>query len=398
MTMNDSFVLSGDLNFLTLADLLQLLGSNGSSGTLQLTTQYASDPGFIYIEKGNPINAFVNKLTGIDAVYSLFGWVNGKFKFSVGKLSCDKNITKNRMEIILDGLRMLDDGDIKKIGQNANKISRTVESSHLNTDTITSIKGPLIDYMYIVDEEKFFDGEEIIEEKKHGSWMWVILSGVVEIKKETDYGEKTLFRVGDGAFIGSLGSFLERGHSRTATAVAVGNVQLGVLDTQRIAGEYACLSQESRQIVRSIERRLNQVTKRVYDTAHKDTTLRHDFKNSFPVILQGDKHMPPSIITHGEAYIIKKTAKGDVYLATLSKGDILGEFPFLDMGHEPLSAAVYGSENLETKKLDYNRIVDEYRNLSSIFKKILDYYALCISITTNMVCDTLNPDQGDQPQ
>ena len=77
--MNNTVVLHGNLNFLTLADLLQLLGSNGSSGTLQLTTQYSPEPGFIYIEKGNPIHAVASNLTGIDAIYSLFGWVDGEF-------------------------------------------------------------------------------------------------------------------------------------------------------------------------------------------------------------------------------------------------------------------------------------------------------------------------------
>ena len=100
-TFNDHFVLSGDLDFFALADLLQVLGSNGSSGTLRLTNSYSPDPGFIYFEKGNPINAVNNKLTGVGAIYSLFGWMDGKFEFSVGEPGCGKNISKNRMEIIL---------------------------------------------------------------------------------------------------------------------------------------------------------------------------------------------------------------------------------------------------------------------------------------------------------
>lgn len=394
--MINKFVLSGDLNFLSLSELLQLLGSNGSSGTLRLTSEYVSAPGFIYIKKGNPINAVNSDLTGVDAVYSLFGWVDGTFEFNVGELYCDTDITKNRMEIILEGLRKLDDGDIEKLGSNFNKDEHIIESAPVNKTAIAVIKGPLVDYIYVVDEEKFFDGEKIIEESKHGSWMWVILDGVVEISKGTDYGPKALFRVGDGAFIGGLGSFLERGHSRTASAVAVGNVQLGVLDTQRLAGEYACLSSVSRKIVRSIETRLSQVTERLFDLSSKGYDSHEYSKNCDLVISQGVNDKCPFIITNGEAYIIKKTTRREVHLATLSKGDILGLFPFADMGHEPLLADVYGSENFEMEKIDHNNIKNEYIQLPSILKKILDYYALCISVTTKMACDSLTHDTFDE--
>jgi hypothetical protein len=55
--MQDNIVLAGSLKFLALGDILQLLGANSSTGKLRLISRYASEPGFIYIENGNPVNA-----------------------------------------------------------------------------------------------------------------------------------------------------------------------------------------------------------------------------------------------------------------------------------------------------------------------------------------------------
>jgi hypothetical protein len=80
--MNESVALSGSLGFLSLGDIIQLLGSSGSTGVLRLINRYAPDPGFIYFIEGNPINAQNGEIDGLDALYSLFGWVNGSFEFT----------------------------------------------------------------------------------------------------------------------------------------------------------------------------------------------------------------------------------------------------------------------------------------------------------------------------
>jgi len=77
--MRENVVLAGNLKFLALGDILQLLGANSSTGVLRLISRYATEPGFIYFESGNPTNASCGKLVGLDAVYSLFGWTNGHY-------------------------------------------------------------------------------------------------------------------------------------------------------------------------------------------------------------------------------------------------------------------------------------------------------------------------------
>ncbi|MCK5203902.1 MAG: DUF4388 domain-containing protein, partial [Desulfobacterales bacterium] len=169
--MNNNCDLSGSLNFLNLGELLNLLGSNGSSGVLRIKSSYASESGSVYLQKGNPINAANGSLSGLSAVFALFGWTEGEFEFTEEDVTCEKTITKSRMEIILDGLRLLDEGKIAKLGQ-AKSAKQQPESS-VTSGKLPLIKGPLVDYSYIVDEEGFYDGDEIVQEGNHGDWIWV---------------------------------------------------------------------------------------------------------------------------------------------------------------------------------------------------------------------------------
>ena len=113
--MASNAVLSGNLSFLNLAELLQLLGSNTSTGVLRITNKYAAEPGIVFFVKGNPVHALNEKLSGLEAIYSLFGWSEGEFTFSEEAYDGQTTIKKSRMEIILDGLRKLDDGEIERL-------------------------------------------------------------------------------------------------------------------------------------------------------------------------------------------------------------------------------------------------------------------------------------------
>jgi hypothetical protein len=103
--MRDNVVLAGNLKFLALGDIMQLLGANSSTGVLRLISRYATEPGFIYFENGNPTNASCGNKMGLEAVYSLFGWTDGEFEFSKENISSQRVITKSRMGIILGALR-----------------------------------------------------------------------------------------------------------------------------------------------------------------------------------------------------------------------------------------------------------------------------------------------------
>ncbi|MBW1939820.1 MAG: cyclic nucleotide-binding domain-containing protein [Deltaproteobacteria bacterium] len=385
-TMKNNVVFSGNLDFLSLAEIFQLLGANTGCGVLRLISEYASEPAFVYFVKGNMINASNHSSTGLDALYSLFGWTEGTFEFSQEDVKIKKVINKNRMEIILDGLRMLDDGLIEKLGTGKFKKKLSEDISKTETE-LPIIKGPLVDYLYVVDEEDFVAGDKIIEEGKHGSWIWVILKGTVDIVKESSQGPVTISRIGEGAFLGSLDSLLTRNSKRSANAIAAGNVQLGVLDSQSLSREYSCMSHEFRDFVIILDKRLKEVTNKTIEIYNKDIELKHFINSGKTVIKQGESLEGLFIIKQGKASVVRHTKSGHVLLTQLDKGDFFGHLPFLDMGHEPYSASVFGSEDLEIKTLDSDNLRREYENLSTTFKNILENLANCIAATSVLACE-----------
>lgn len=382
--MRDNVVLAGNLKFLALGDIMQLLGANSSTGILRLISRYAAEPGFVYFENGNPINASSGNKSGLDAVYTLFGWTDGEFEFSKENISSQRVITKSRMGIILEGLKMMDDGQIKQVGPNALSGEQKMQN---DPDAIPIVKGPLVDYMYVADEEDFFDGEYIVEEGKHGSWIWVILEGVVEIVRETPDGSLPIVRLGDGSFIGSLSSFLIQGHIRTATAVAIGNVQLGVLDSQRLAQEFARLSPEFRGFLLSMDRRLKQLNERAVELRQGKTISTEFIENKKPVVSQGTAEENLYVIRESIASVVHYAEFGRVPLVQLYKGDYLGNIPFLDIGHEPEYATVLATNEFKVRKMNPEQLKDEYAQLSTTFKNFVDNVATCVNVSTKVVCN-----------
>ncbi len=382
--MRDSVVLAGSLSFLALGDIMQLLGANGSTGVLRLISRYAAEPGFIYFENGNPINAACGSTTGLEAVFELFGWTDGEFEFNKENVLTQRVITKSRMGIILEGLKMVDDGQIKRVGPGAAVRKQAAGGS---PDAIPIVKGPMVDYMYVADEEDFFDGEYIVEEGKHGSWIWVILEGVVEIVRETPEGQLSIVRLGDGSFIGSLASFLIQGHIRTATAVAVGNVQLGVLDSQRLAQEFAKLTPEFRGLLIGLDKRLKQLNERVIELRQKKLSPDAYMDNKKPVMKQGATEEELYVIREGSGSIVRYDDIGQIPLVQLFKGDYFGSIPFLDLGHEPEFASVLANKDLKVRKAELAQLQKEYNNLSTTFKNFIDNVSSCISVSTRVVCN-----------
>ena len=92
-------------------------------------------------------------------------------------------------------------------------------------------------------------------------------------------------------------------------------------------------------------------------------------------------------ITEGEAYIIQNTENGYVPLASLSPGDFFGHIPFLDIGQEPYSASVFGTNDLKISEVDPDILGKEYNQLSSTFKNFIRHIANCILVTSMVACE-----------
>jgi CRP-like cAMP-binding protein len=384
--MARSVAFAGNLSFLNLGELLQLLGSSSGTGIVQLSSKYTDQQGLIYIDQGNPINAANGSKTGIDALFSLFGWKTGQFEFIQESVTCEKVIKKSRMEIILDGLRMLDEGQVEVLGPENGAVQESKPEAQ--TGSLPLLKGPLVDYSYVVDEEGFYDGDEIVHEGNHGNWLWVILEGVVEIMKETPRGDLKLLRLGDGAFLGSAASLLRGENVRSATVTADGNVQLGMLDAQLMTSELANCSLEYREFVESLDERLKRVTNmavEIYSGNHKKLAKLIQGKKT--LIKQGQAENRLFRIRSGDAYVARETDVGIVPVVHLKAGDFFGHIPFLDMGQEPNSASVYASKNLKISALDPKALHKDHEKLSSTLQNILAHLATSISVTTLIATD-----------
>lgn len=384
MAGNTAF--AGNLSFLNLGELIQLLGTTGGTGTLYITSNYASQPGVIYIDNGNPIDATNGGAkTGLDALFSLFGWIDGQFEFIQEDITCQKVITQSRMEIILNGLRLLDEGQVEVLGPAA--VESGTEPAVARSGSLPLIKGPLVDYSYVVDEEGFYDGDEIVQEGNHGNWIWVILEGVVDISRETPKGTLKILRIGDGAFLGSVTALLKGDNVRSATVTAVGNVQLGMLDSQLMTSELANLSLDYREFVGGLDERMKQATQMAIDIYAEDKKITDFVKGKKILIKQGQAEKRLFRVRSGQAYVARETDAGVVPIACLQKGDYFGHIPFLDLGHEPYSASVFASPDLKLSPIDPQELQREHDKLSSTLKNILTHLSTSISVTTLIACN-----------
>ena len=259
--MDQNVVFSGDLRFLGIPDLLQLIATNNSTGILELTNPHAMGPASVIFLRGSPIHATYASLRGLEALYALFGWTTGRFQFSQEKIDGEKTIHRGQMEIVLDGLRMLDEGIIKRLGPGSQE---KTQSGRADASTrVPLIKKPITHYAFMVEEEEFPKGTTIIEEGEFGNWMWVVLNGTAEMSKKTIAGPTRILRVGQGGFIGNLSSMMAMGRRRMVTFTATETIRLGVLDLDPLYAEYSSLSDEFRSILLSLDNRLREITERL---------------------------------------------------------------------------------------------------------------------------------------
>ncbi|MFH1076040.1 MAG: TIGR02266 family protein [Pseudomonadota bacterium] len=135
----------------------------------------------------------------------------------------------------------------------------------------------------IVSEEKYSDGEVVIKEGGSGDWIYKVLSGEVEIFRMIGDRILRVDVIGRGEIFGEI-SFLTN-TKRSASARAVGDVCLGIVDRDFFDGEMNKLSGEFKKIITCLVDRLIKTTEVVCslrDSRREDQrivrTLRVVFK------------------------------------------------------------------------------------------------------------------------
>ena len=110
----------------------------------------------------------------------------------------------------------------------------------------------------IATYETYQDGQIIFEEGSHGDWIYAIESGAVELSKAVKGGRAVIVVLQSGDVFGEI-AFLAR-IPRTATARAVGETTVGLIDRAFLDTEYNKLSQHFQVILRTLSLRLKRAT------------------------------------------------------------------------------------------------------------------------------------------
>ncbi|MDY7031234.1 MAG: TIGR02266 family protein [Thermodesulfobacteriota bacterium] len=145
----------------------------------------------------------------------------------------------------------------------------------------------------IASEETYKDSDIIIKEGSSGDWVYIIRSGAVEISKTIGGKKFVIELLQPGEVFGELG-FLG-GIKRTATARAVGETTVGVLDREFLDQEFNKLYSDFRAILTAVVKRFKKMIDRTSEFSTRGETriletysLKYKDKNSFVDAYSGD--------------------------------------------------------------------------------------------------------------
>jgi CRP-like cAMP-binding protein len=110
----------------------------------------------------------------------------------------------------------------------------------------------------IATYETYQDGQIIFEEGSHGDWIYAVESGAVELSKAITGGRAVIAVLQSGDIFGEI-AFLAR-IPRTATARAVGETTVGLIDRAFLDTEHNKLSQHFQVILKTLSLRLKRAT------------------------------------------------------------------------------------------------------------------------------------------
>ncbi|MBF0539107.1 MAG: cyclic nucleotide-binding domain-containing protein [Nitrospirae bacterium] len=110
----------------------------------------------------------------------------------------------------------------------------------------------------IVVKQSYKDGQAILKEGSFGEGTYMILEGKVRIIKTIQGELVEIARLEKGDYFGEM-SFLDR-QPRSASAVAEGNVVLGIIDKDFLEEEISKTSEEFRLLLYTLVERLRQTT------------------------------------------------------------------------------------------------------------------------------------------
>jgi len=110
----------------------------------------------------------------------------------------------------------------------------------------------------IIHKETYTNGQAIFKEGSYGETLYVILSGKVEISKMINGVKVSIAFLSKGEIFGEI-SFIDK-KPRTASVMAVGSVEVGLIDQDFIDHEVNRISSEFGVILNALTERLRKTT------------------------------------------------------------------------------------------------------------------------------------------
>jgi CRP/FNR family cyclic AMP-dependent transcriptional regulator len=108
---------------------------------------------------------------------------------------------------------------------------------------------------------EYEDGELILMEGGESDRnIYVLLEGQAKVTKETDKGQVTLALLEEGDIFGEVSFLAQRVGARTATISARGKVKVGILDHEKLSGEYKTLSPLFQKMLKELAERFSKTT------------------------------------------------------------------------------------------------------------------------------------------
>jgi len=125
----------------------------------------------------------------------------------------------------------------------------------------------------IASEETYKDGQVILEEGSSGDWVYVVLSGSIEISKTIGGRNFIITALEPGEVFGELGYL--GAIKRTATARAIGETTVGVIDRTFLDQEFNKLSAPFRSILVAVVKRFRSLIDRACEfSSRKETRVQ----------------------------------------------------------------------------------------------------------------------------
>jgi CRP/FNR family cyclic AMP-dependent transcriptional regulator len=132
----------------------------------------------------------------------------------------------------------------------------------------------------IVSKETHKDGQIIFKEGSYGDWVYVVLSGSVEVSKTIGERKHIITQLEPGEVFGELGYL--GAVKRTATAQAIGETTLGVIDRTFMDKEFNKLSGYFRAILVAVVKRFRNLIERACEfTSRKESRAQKSLSLMF---------------------------------------------------------------------------------------------------------------------